>query len=915
MTNQACHIVTSELGLASFEAKIRLQQHGANVLPITRSVPLWRRFVEQFRSPLIYVLLFAVALELTIWFVAGHSSWPLESFAIAVILLLNAGLGVYQESKAEAALARLKALAESFVWVIRDGHLVRLPSADLVPGDVVRVEVGDRIPADGSLIEAHGVMVDESVVTGESLPIEKAISNELLSGTLLARGKGYMEVTRTGAASTAGSLAVMIGAIEAGKTPLERRLATFGNQVARWVLLLAVLVAGFGLLVEGLSRLGHIFLFAVALAVAAVPEGLPAVLTLTLALGVERMARKKAVVRRLSAVEALGSVTVIATDKTGTVTENRMHVKDLDSSDTGRSLRAMALANDAEDGTGAGDPLELALLDFATSHQVNVSELVSRCPRRSLLPFDSSYKFMRVTVEEEGRLISYLKGAPEVLLQRSDLSQQERSSWEEKAEAYALQGFRVLALAWRTGEGNDDLTFLGLALLWDPPRAEVREAIRQARDAGLRVVMVTGDHPATALAVANEVGIPPGRVITGLDLETLSATELSNAVKEANVFARVAPQDKLRLVEALKASGEIVAVTGDGVNDAPALKRSDVGVAMGLRGSDVSREVADLVLLDDNFATIVAAIKEGRNIYENIQKFIRFLFCANFALTLIVVVGALGSFLLGLRDTAGALLLPLTAMQLLWINVITNGPPALALSLDRNHGLMRQRPRDPRAPLLDTASVRFIFIAGSVSALIGGLLLVSLPRFGYGIAACRTLVFLYATISQLVLVYSARRIITVPRMNVVLHMTVVVCFVLQLLTVFVPGLRLVLGLELPDLFGLLTVAGAILFSWGAAEIYVRLPVFRSEEIDSSGSGATASLHWIRRIVVAIVGFTVLLIGVALLVLPGPAFIVIPLGLAILATEFVWAGSLLKRARTMFLKTNKTSSTPLSPKIT
>jgi Ca2+-transporting ATPase len=905
----------SELGLSTAEAQARLKQHGPNVLPMKPPESLWRRFVGQFRSPLIYILLFALAADLSIWFVAGQRDWPLESFAIALILLLNAGLGVYQERKAEAALARLKAMSESLVWVVRDGRLVHLPSAALVPGDLLRIEAGDRVPADGGLIDAHGIMVDESVLTGESLPVGKANTDELLSGTLLTRGKGYLEVTHTGAASAAGNLAAMIGAIETEKTPLEKRLAAFGNQIARWILLLAVLVAGFGLFVEGFGRLGHILLFAVALAVAAVPEGLPAVLTLTLALGVERMAKKKAVVRRLSAVEALGSVTVIATDKTGTLTENRMHVKDLDSSDSERALRAMVLANDAENGTGAGDPLELALLDFAASHQINVAALVSRFPRRSLLPFDSSYKFMRVTVEESGQPISYLKGAPEVLLERSNLSLQERCSWEEKAEAYALEGFRVLALAWRTGEGDDDLTFLGLALLWDPPRAEVREAIRQAIDAGLRVVMVTGDHPSTALAVANEVGIPPGRVITGLDLDRLSPTELSHAVKEANIFARVAPQDKLRLVEALKANGEIVAVTGDGVNDAPALKRSDVGVAMGLRGSDVSREVADLVLLDDNFATIVAAIKEGRNIYENIQKFIRFLFCANFALTLIVVMGALGSFLLGMRDTAGGLLLPLTAMQLLWINVITNGPPALALSLDRNHGLMRQRPRDPRAPLLDAASVRFVFIAGAVSALIGGSLLILLPRFGYGIEASRTLLFLYATVSQLVMVYSTRRMITVPRMNISLHLTVVLCFALQLLTVFVPGLRLVLGLELPDASGLLMVGGSILLSWGMAEIYVRLPVFRFQETNRDCSGSTASLHWIRQMIVAIVGFTVLLIGLALLVLPGPAFIVIPLGLAILATQFVWAGSLLKRARNIFSKADKTRPNPLRPKIT
>lgn len=814
-------INAASCGLSSGEARRRWERVGPNVLPLTRPLSLWRHFLAQFRSPLIYILLFALVVDLSIWFTEGRRTWPFESFAIALILLLNAILGVYQERKAETALARLKAMSESLVWVMRDGHVVHLPSSQLVPGDAVRIEAGDRVAADGTLIEAHGIMVDESVLTGESLPVEKALASDLFSGTLLTRGKGFMEVTQTGAASTAGKLAAILGAIAAAETPLEKRLRAFGNRVARWILIMTIMIAAGGLAVEGLSRIAHVLLFAVALAVAAIPEGLPAVLTMTLALGVERMAGKKAVVRRLSAVEALGSVTVIATDKTGTLTENLMHVKDVDTPDTTRALRAMALANDAEQKIGAGDPLEVALLDYVTARDVDISKVIHESPRRSLLPFDSSHKFMRVTVEELGQLVSYLKGAPEVLLKRSLLSDVERQSWEEKAKGYACDGFRVLALAWRSGEGQTELSFLGLVLLWDPPRQEVPEAIRQARDAGVRVIMVTGDHPATALAVANEVGIPPGRVVTGVDLETLSAEELSHAVKEANVFARVTPEDKLRLVQALKENGEIVAVTGDGVNDAPALKCSDVGVAMGLRGSDVSREVADLVLLDDNFATIVAAIREGRNVYENIQKFIRFLFSANLALTLIVVTGALGSFFLGLRDAAGGLLLPLTAIQLLWINVITNGPPALALGLDHNDRLMERPPRDPQSPLLDGASLRFVILAGSVSALIGGLLLVLLPRFGYAVEHSRTILFLYATISQLVLAYSARRIVTPPHVNIVLLLVVVVCLAVQLLTVVSPALRLVLGLERVEPFALIWLTGAVMISWAVAEAYSR----------------------------------------------------------------------------------------------
>ncbi|MDX2031174.1 MAG: cation-transporting P-type ATPase [Blastocatellia bacterium] len=812
----------SRSGLTNLEAQARLRQYGPNALPEKPPKTRWQRFLLQFKSPLIYILLAALVIDLAIWVIEGARSFPAESVAIAVILLLNAGLGVYQEGKAEAALQRLKALAAARVWVLRDNKLAHLPATELAPGDVVRVEAGDRIPADGALREAQGVMVDESILTGESVPVDKELDGEAFSGTLLVRGKGYLEITRTGAESAMGRLATMIGGIEASKTPLERRLEVFGGQIAKATLALAILLTMAGMYVEGWERIGHILLFAVALAVAAVPEGLPAVLTLTLSLGVERMAKRKAVVRRLSAVEALGSVTVIATDKTGTLTENRMFVKDVDTSDTVRAVRAMVLANDAELSTGAGDPLELALLEYAQKHETDVVRMNANSPRHSLLPFDSGHKYMRVTVAEGDELASYLKGAPEVVIARSHLTAAERRNWEEKAEGYAREGFRVLALAWRAGEGDEQLNFLGLALLWDPPRPEVPEAIRRAQDAGIRVVMITGDHPATALSVAAEVGIPPSRVLTGLDLEELSIEELQRAVRETNGFARVAPEHKLRLVEALKASGEVVAMTGDGVNDAPALKRADVGVAMGQRGSDVSREVAHLVLLDDNFATIVAAIEEGRGIYENIQKFIRFLFSTNLALVLLVVGGAVGSYLMGLQDVGGGLLLPLTAVQLLWINIIADGPPALALGLDRNPGVMEQRPRDPQAPLLDPASLRFIIVTGLVKALMGGVLLVLLPRYGFNLAVTRSAVFLYESIAQLVFAYPSRRVSVLPMPNGWLHLAVLFGAGLQILTITFPSLRLLLGLEPLQLPILLWLAGGVLLSWLAAEVFSRV---------------------------------------------------------------------------------------------
>jgi Ca2+-transporting ATPase len=814
--------LTSHPGLSSAEAHERLQQFGPNSLPEKPPKTLWQRFLLQFKSPLIYILLAALVIDLAIWVIEGAQGFPAESVAIAFILLLNAGLGVYQEGKAEAALQRLKALAAALVWVMRDGRLAHLPATELVPGDIVRVEAGDRIPADGLLREAQGVMVDESILTGESVPVDKALDDEAFSGTLLVRGKGYLEITRTGAESAMGRLATMIGGIEASKTPLEQRLEVFGNQIAKVILALSIALALAGLYIEGWERIGHVLLFAVALAVAAVPEGLPAVLTLTLSLGVERMAKRKAVVRRLSAVEALGSVTVIATDKTGTLTENRMFVKDVDALDTARALRAMILANDAEPATGAGDPLELALLEYAQRHGVNNAQMNEHHPRHSLLPFDSGHKYMRVTVAEGDELTSYLKGAPEIVIARSQLTAAERRNWEEKAEGYAREGFRVLALAWRTGEGDEQLNFLGLALLWDPPRPEVPEAIRHAQAAGIRVVMITGDHPATALSVAAEVGIPPSRVLTGLDLEKLSVEELRHAVHVTNIFARVAPEHKLRLVEALKASGEVVAMTGDGVNDAPALKRADVGVAMGQRGSDVSREVAHLVLLDDNFATIVAAIEEGRGIYENIQKFNRFLFSTNLSLVLLVVGGAVGSYMLGMQDVGGGLLLPLTAIQLLWINVIGNGAPALALGLDRNENVMRQPPRDPQAPLLDRASLRFIVVTGIAKALTGGTLLVLLPRYGFSLALTRTAVFLYESIAQLAFAYPSRRVNVLPLPNAWLHLAVLFGVGLQILAIALPSLRLLLGLETPPLPLLLWMAGGVLISWLVAEIFSRV---------------------------------------------------------------------------------------------
>lgn len=812
----------SRRGLSSQEARIRLAEHGPNALPEALAATLWRRIARQFMSPLIYILLFALALDLSLWAYEGAEGAPFESLAIGLILALNAILGVFQEGKAEQALARLKALALPLAWVVRDGKLTQISSSDLVPGDVVRIEAGDRIPADGRIVEGYGLMADESILTGESLPVDKDLDHDVFSGSLIVRGKGYFDVGRTGAKSTMGRLATMIGGIDAGKTPLERRLGVFGNQIAVAILALGVVLTVGGIVAEGWHRLGHVVLFSVALAVAAVPEGLPAILTLTLALGVEHLTKRKAIVRRLSAVEALGSVTVIATDKTGTLTENRMHVRAADVTDEDHALRAMVFANDAELATGAGDPLDVALLDYAANKHPDISDLSEKCPRVSSRPFDSLDKFMRATVMEGDRPVSYFKGAPEVIVGLSALADAEKRHWEEKALAYGRQGHRVLALAWGEQEKEVDVTFLGLVMLWDPPRPEVPDALKRAASAGIRVVMITGDHPATAGAVAEVIGIETSKTLTGPEIDRMSVQALEAAVGDVNVFARVAPEHKLRLVEALQARGEIVAVTGDGVNDAPALKRSDVGVAMGQRGSDVSREVADIILMDDNFATIVAAIEEGRSIYENIQKSIRLLFSTNFALVLLIILGLGFSFLFGIQDPAGGMFLPLTAAQLLWINVIADGPPALALALDRNPGLMRRPPRPASARLLDGPSLRFIVITGIVKALMGVALLVILPSLGYSLESTRTSVFLFESMAQLAFAYPARKLGLIPLSNRLLHLAVGLGLLIQFATVLVPGLRSLLNLVPLDGAVLVVILGSVFLSWIAAEFVSRL---------------------------------------------------------------------------------------------
>lgn len=805
-------------GLSPHEAEQLLREHGPNELPPPKPDPVWLRFLRQFRSPLIYLLVFAVLFDVGDWFYDRFEGWPVEGVVIAVVLLLNAGLGTLQELRSEEALAQLRTLTAPFAWALRGGRLVHVPGRTLVPGDLVRIEAGERLSADGELVDGGGVITDESVLSGESVPVEKSIGAELHSGTLVLRGKGSLRVSRTGSRSAMGRIATSLGTIARERTPLERRLDALGARIAHWIGGLAVLLIVLGIFTEGVGRLDEVVMFAVALAVAAIPEGMPAVVTLTLALGVQRMAKRNALVRRLTAVESLGSVTVIATDKTGTLTENRMSVREIETSDEHGALTAMALANDADFAAGVGDPLEIALLDHVHSAGVDVAAEHREHPRRDERPFDSAWKYMRVTVSDGPGLTSYIKGAPEAVLARSELPADARAVWASRAEHAATSGYRVLALARAEGCRDDCWTWLGLVMLWDPPRPEVPNSLRAAERAGIRVLVVTGDHPGTARAIAEAIGMHDIEVVTGGEIDRMPQDVLRATVRQSNVFARVSPEHKLRLVEALQADGEIVAMTGDGVNDSPALKRADVGIAMGKRGSDVAREVADLVLLDDDFATIVGAVEEGRGIYENIQSFIRFTFSTNVALIGLVVTGAAVAYATGLHDTTGLLLVPLTALQLLWINFLGDGPPALALALDRSMGLMDRPPRPPQSGLLDAPSKRFIFTTGAFKGALGIALLIALPFVGYTAAGTRTMLFLYESVGKLVSVYPARWAARGRRINFALHGAVVFGVLVQALTVVIPALRSFLGLEAVDARSVLVLAAAVFATWAAAAL-------------------------------------------------------------------------------------------------
>ncbi len=706
-------------GLSSDEAARRLQTYGPNRLPEADAPKPWQLVLHQFASVLIYVLLGAAVVSLLL------GDW-LEFGAILVIAVLNAVLGFAQEYRAERALRALQEMSAPSASVVRDGRTLRLPAASVVPGDVLVLEAGDIVAADARVAEEVNLATSEALLTGESLPVEKDVepvsetayvaerASMVHQGTLVARGRGRAIAATTGSETQMGRIAALVAGRPREETHLQRELADVGRYLAYGAAGLCVIVFFVGLL-RGIG-VGEMALIAASLGVAAIPEGLPAASTIVLALGVQRMAARHVIVRRLASVETLGAVTTIFTDKTGTLTLNRMSVQDTwAAQDDDTLLRVAVLCNNATLGPDAahdtGDPTEIALLRFAQDGGYDVSEARIAAKRDLELPFEAERARMTVVVDEpDGGRVALVKGAPEVIVERSiaigTAAANEASKRDVLARSsrMAEDGMRVLALAQRhlTQAAYDedleqDLTLVGLVGLADPLRDEAPAAVQRARDAGIRVVMLTGDQPATAHSIGERLALD-GAVITGREVEELGVDGLNAKLDGASIFARVTSDHKLAIVEAARRSGNVVAMTGDGVNDAPALRAADIGVAMGLGGTDVAREASDMVLTDDNFDSIIAAVEEGRTIHANVRRFILFLLSCNAAEVMVVF--------LALAVAGEAVLTPL---QILFVNLVTDGLPALALGVEPAAAdIMRRRPRDASKGLLTRASLPWI---------------------------------------------------------------------------------------------------------------------------------------------------------------------------------------------------------------
>jgi Ca2+-transporting ATPase len=737
-------------GISSEEASRRLQKYGKNELKEAPPEPWWMLLIEQFNSPVIWVLIGAVLISVFI----GEM---IDAVVVGAILLLNALLGFFQEYRAEKAIEALKKMAGLRAVVIRDGDEKQIDSGELVPGDIIVLETGEKIPADARLIEAMNLETQEAALTGESTTVSKLVQdvdkelplaerhNMVFSSTIITRGHGKAMVCDTGMSTEIGKIAHMIQTVKMDQTPLQKQLSKLG----KWLGILTVAICVVVFLVEYFLHQGgvlEIFFAAVALAVAAIPEGLPAVVTISLSLGVRRMVKRNALMRHLPSVETLGCTTIICSDKTGTLTHNEMTVKrifvdgrdvvvegsgyhpegsfSVDKSKLDLILRIGALNNDAkldkEKWSVIGDPTEGCLITSALKAGIDKDSLDKQYPRIDELPFDSTRKRMTTVHEIEGKRYAYVKGAADLLFEQCEtiliggkvqrLNPKLKKEVLDKGDEYAKGALRVLGFAFKELKKSDKketwekgLTFVGLQAMIDPPREEVKASIAKCKEAGIKVVMITGDLKTTAEAIAHELGIQ-GRSMTGAELETISDEELSKIVEEISIYARVNPEQKVKIVAALKGHGHIVAMTGDGVNDAPALKKADIGIAMGITGTDVAKEASEMILTDDNFTSIVNAVEEGRGIYDNVRKFVNYLLSCNLGEVLIIFMGAL----LGLP-------LPLTAVQLLWMNLVTDGLPAIALGVDPvSEGAMKRPPRKLSDKILSKGMALNIFSLGII---------------------------------------------------------------------------------------------------------------------------------------------------------------------------------------------------------